>query len=324
MVTLEALHKRANSLKEPGKRRRLHAFIDEERHQVELSTIASRMDAILALGHYLGKRPWTKVKREDIIHVIASHRSLQGAHLRRHAAEGKPLADSTKFQWYIFLLGFYKWLLNTEDKPPQFRMLPFRKVDLTAARIKVMTLKPLEVRKLLAGAETPRDKAIIIAALEGGFRASELAALRLDFLQQRNHGIWLELPPDEPLLKTKPREVSIPIVAGKRIIEAWLKVHPRINDPAAPLFVTQSARSQGKRMNGAGIGAVITRCAKRAGLRHIHAHMLRHTSTGFKIARGMSPTAIRYVHGWTKKSTMLGYYEDARQFFEHGSAGARP
>jgi integrase len=313
VVTLQRLKVRASSLRNRANAAALHTFIDEERHRVELSTINSRMDPLLALGRHLGRRGWKACTKADVVHVIANHVSLQGAHLRRNGARGEPLADSTKYQWVVLLMVFYKWLLDTDERPPQFRRLPFRKIDATAQRIKVLCLTPEEVRKLLAGAKSKRDRAIVIVALEGRFRASEMAALRLDGVEERNHGFWLELDEAEPDLKTGVREVAVPIVAGQSILREWLNDHPLRHEKKPPLFVTQSNRSQGRRMTGSSISAVIQRCAKRAKLRRVHAHMLRHTGTSFAVARKVNPEVIRLVGGWTKKSTMLQYYTHVRE-----------
>jgi hypothetical protein len=211
---------------------------------------------------------------------------------------------------------FYKWLLHSDDRPPQFRRLPFRKIDAMAARIKELALSPAEVRQLLSGATNARDKCIIGVAIEAGFRASESAALRLDYMEARNHGWWLELPPDEPALKTGVREAAVPVIAVKKLVDDWLAEHPRINDPKAPLYVTLSNRSYGKRMSGPSVAAVIARCARRAGMRKVHSHMTRHSSVTLKIAKQMSPEAVRIIHGWSRRSTMLGYYTGSLPNFE--------
>lgn len=295
------------------KQPRLLAYVDEESNRVEASTINSRMDAILALGVHLGKRDWPRCTRDDVIHTIANHVSRQGAHFGR--TQGGPLAKSTKYQWSIFIRQFLKWVLQTDETPSQCKRLPFRKVDAMAGRIKELALSPEEVRQLLGGATNSRDRCLIIEAVEGGWRASEMAALRLDYTEKRKHGYWHELPPDEPLLKTGPREVAVAIIAGVRLVDEWLADHPRKGGSKPPFFVTLSNRSYGKRMTGASIAAAIARCARRAGMRHVHAHMLRHTSATLKVAKGMKPEAIRMTHGW-KDLSMLSYYTHAKPHFE--------
>lgn len=327
-VTLDHLRKRASTLTNPTNRARLLAHIDEEQHRVELSTLNSRLDPILAVGRHLGRRAWKNCLREDVIHVISNHKSLQGAHLRTNGQAGESLAPSTKYQWTVLLLPFFRWELGLDKddpKPPMLRRMPFKKVESGVQQVKVLCLKPDEVRRLLAGARSKRDRAVVVVALEGRFRASELAAIRLDTIDERNNGFWIELDENEPDLKTGPREVAIPIIAGQKILREWLAEHPRRHETAkqagggtkgAPLFVTLSNRSYGKRFDGAGIGEIIKRCAKRAGLRKIHAHMLRHTGTSFAVARNVNPEVIRLTGGWSKNSNVLQLYVHSAPFFE--------
>ncbi|MHB1260971.1 MAG: tyrosine-type recombinase/integrase [Thermoplasmatota archaeon] len=129
---------------------------------------------------------------------------------------------------------------------------------------------------------------------------------------------WLLVAPAQGRAPAQDRrpQVAVPIIAAARELEAWLAVHPRRHEARAPLFVNLSNRGHGRRMTGPTIGEAIVRCARRAGIRHVHAHMLRHTSATLKIAKGFPPEAIRLVHGWTRKSTMLGYYTHALPHFE--------
>lgn len=300
-------------------RKVLEQYLYEENERWAASTLNAQLDPVLALARRLGNRPWRDATRDDIIATIVEHRFHKGAHnaKRPPRGPGRALAASTKYQWSIGLRVFYKWLLDLDkdETPPQFKRLPFRKIDQMAERMLELALAPHEVRKLIRGARTRRDKCLVVVAVEARLRAGELAALRLDRMERRKHGWWLTLPPDEPGLKTGPRDHPVPVIAGARFIDEWLEEHPRAHDERAPLFVTQSKRSYGNRMTAKTIGEAIVRCAKRAGLRHVHAHMLRHTGTTLAVARGMNPESIRIIGGWSKNSTMMGYYTHASPLF---------
>lgn len=318
-VTLQRVRKRAQSLKCVPNRRELLRFIDEEANRVEASTLNARLDAIIPLAEHLGRRRWRAARRTDIIQVVANHVSKQGLHLRRKGVGGgRPIADSTKWQHSVMLHFFYKWLLDLDkhERAPQFRKLPFRKVDAMANRLRVLMLTPAEVKRLIAAARSKRDRAIILVGLETGFRVSEMAALRLDYMEKRRLGYFFSLASDEPDLKSGERTIAVPVIAAKKVLEDWLEEHPRKHAAKPYLFVTQSNRSYGRRMSGASISAVVERCARRAGIRRATGHVLRHVATSFKVARRVPEDLIKALHGWSKKSTMLAHYSHLEDFFQ--------
>ncbi|MES2154442.1 MAG: tyrosine-type recombinase/integrase, partial [bacterium] len=307
---------RIAGIPDPANRAKVQAYAFETGIRVKAQSVLSYLDPIAAMGKELDSRSWLQADRNDIIRLITQHASQRGDKLRGKDKDCRMLAPSTQVQWCMHLKAFYRWLLDGEE-PRQFRKLPFRKKDGMQARIRELALTPDEIRKLLAGAETTRDRAIILVLIEAGFRVSEAAALRLDTIHLEEVGYWLTLPKDEPFLKTDPREVEVPVIAAQPALQAWLDDHPRKNDLRAPLFVNLSNRSHGKRMTGTTISEAIKRCARRAGLRHIHGHMLRHTSATLKVAKGMDPELIRLIHGWTKRSNMLAHYTHSKPHFKH-------
>lgn len=327
------VERRLHDIINASNRKAAHAYLREAGIHDEPQTLLSKLDPMVALAKHLGNRAWQAARREDIIACITEHRFRKGAHKAgTPVVKDKALSLSTQYLWCVHLRTFYKWLLDLdkEEVPPQFKRMPFRKKDAIKKHLTTMALSPEEVRQILAGAKSPRDQCIVTLLIEGGFRASEAAALRLDRIERRDGGYWLTLPDDEPLLKTGPRAVAIPIIAFRHEFEAWLNEHPRRHEPAAPLFVSLSNRTHGKRMKGPTIGDVIVRSAKRAGMRHVHAHMLRHTSATLKLAKGMPSEAVRLTHGWTPQSTMLGYYSHVAPHYEammmeaHGMASKKP
>lgn len=307
----KAIRRRIDLIPNQVNRAKVLAYHRERENEVKPQTLLSGLDSIVALARHLGERAWNEALRDDIITTISDHRFAKGQHNSKTAKmPTRKLAASTKHQWSIHLRTFYQWLLelDRDEKPPQFRRLPFPKVDAMRQRGSELTLKRHEVKQLLAGAQTTRDRLIIGLLLELGLRVSEAAAIRLDTVHVRPYGYQITLPKDEPGLKTGPREHPLGMIHAAPYLTAWLKEHPRRHEPRAPLLVAMSNRNQGSRMTGKTVSDVVARCAKRAGIRHIHAHMMRHTSATLKIAAGWQPELIRIVHGWSKESNMPSYY----------------
>lgn len=305
----------------------LEDYVLDKSTEVKPQTLRAYLDPLCALAKHLGERSFHNATRKDVKACIMNHRGIQGPRGR----PGRPLAQSTRYQWSVHITTFYRWLMDADEAPDCVRRLGFKKIDAMSQRGKDMALKPEEVRALLAGAQNPRDKAIIAVLIETGFRASELAAIELKDVERRDSGFWIELPNrDDRGLKTGQRDHSVPVILAKSVLQDWLQIHPCALREGANLFVNLANRCYGKRMTGASVGAVVRSCAKRAGIRHVHAHMLRHTSATFKVAVGMPNELIRKIHGWTKRSTMLNYYAHMAPHFEsmildfHGVEGSKP
>jgi integrase len=321
------MHTKINEIKNPENRSIIEEYVLDRSTEVKPKTLRTYLDPLCALAAHLGERGFQEATRKDVKSCILCHRGIQGPKGR----PGRPLAASTRYQWGVHLSTFYQWLSGGIDAPECVRKLGFKKVDAMSQRGKEMALKPAEVRALLAGARNARDKAIIATLLETGFRASELAAIELKDVEIRSTGYWIQLPNrSDRDLKTGQRDHAVPVILSKNLLRDWLQVHPAPLKEGANLFVNLANRSFGSRMKGASVGAVVSTCAKRAGIRHVHAHMLRHTSATFKVAVGMPNELIRKIHGWSKNSTMLNYYTHMTPHFEsmiiefHGVSGSKP
>lgn len=282
--------------------------------RVKPQSLLAITDPIVALGKRLGDKPWMQATREEVITCIRDHTFRRGEHRAKTPGTPKPLAATTKHQWWSYLKGFYRYL-NDEEMPRFLRRTAFPKPNALQERGKVLAIDPEDLAKLLAGATSVRDRCLLLFLLETGFRVSEAAALRLKDMEDDGATYWFELPKGAPFLKTNVREVPVGVTKGRDYLEAWLHQHPRRHDPEARLFVTLSNRSYAKPLDGPAISEIVCRAARRGGI-DIHAHMLRHTSASLKIVAGWSPEAIRLTHGWTtlemleQYSHVQGHYKD--------------
>lgn len=315
MLTFSHVQKRLAHIPDAANRSRAEMYL-RRKVRCKPQTLLSIADPLVALGRQLGSRSWEQATGDDVFLAVESHTYRRGVHLAKTEGDARKLAASTQYQWSSHLRTFYRWVLKVDGTPPQFRDLEFRKVDAMKARVRELALSPDEVCQLLAGATLQRDRFLLLFLLETGFRVSEAAAVRLDTMEKRKGGYWVSLDRNEPLLKTGARQVAVPLYYAQEDLHAWLAEHPRRHEAKAPLFVNLSNRAYGTRMTGKTISEVVARCAKRAGLK-VHAHMMRHTSATLKLLYGMPAHVIRALHGWTERSTMLGYYTHMLPHFEN-------
>lgn len=149
-------------------------------------------------------------------------------------------------------------------------------------------LDPDQVRRLLAACDAStavgkRDLAIVTLLVRLGLRSGEVAGLRLDDLDWRAGTISvrgkgncherLPLPPD----------------VGHRLAEYLRHARPA-NAQGRTAFVRHFAPHHAlsvTRVNG-----IVVDAARRAGLGHVHAHLLRHTAATHLLRAGASLTDI--------------------------------
>jgi integrase/recombinase XerD len=292
-------------------------YLLEREENVELSTIGGYLCHIKAFGLYLDQTSWRDATRDDVINHIKSAAGQQGRIGRQHSRRGKPLGQYTKYQRMVMLREFYKWLLDTDDTPPQFRRMPFVKPTMeeqTASRDD--RLRTDEVMDLLAAARDPMERAIVMLLLDSGFRAGEAAALDIRDVAFDDNGAKLMHSREARGLKTLRRKVPTRLIIGARHIREWIAVHPFRLHPERPLFISRSNRNLGQRLGAGGIWSIVSRLARRAKVRHVHPHMFRHTAASLRAADGWNEEMLRLHFGWSKGSEMPSLYSHVEEDYD--------
>ena len=158
---------------------------------------------------------------------------------------------------------------------------------------------PEELRALREEAVHPRARAIISVLYESGCRKGELLSLRIrDLSIDQNYA--------EIRVLGKTGERTIPLVRSVPVLRAWLEAHP---DPRgnAPLFATVVS-GEVRRMESHTPNHLLRDLCRRAGLRHIHPHMLRHTRLTELARKGLGEYQLKSFAGWTPNSPMAARY----------------
>jgi len=153
-----------------------------------------------------------------------------------------------------------------------------------------------------------RDVAMLWILWDSGMRMSEVLALRRkSILPQDDGGMILSLPRDAPHLKTGPRDVYV--LECVPYVEAWLKtarnkdadapLFPQSRDTTRTLFLTYTAR-------------ILADLSTRAGIRHVHPHLFRHTRATRAAEAGWNEFEMNAYFGWTGSAKMAGRYVHLR------------
>ncbi len=147
-------------------------------------------------------------------------------------------------------------------------------------------LDPSEVERLLEAAKDgrhgARDHALLLLTYRHGLRVSEAVGLKLDHVNLKEARLWVK--------RVKGSLDSQQPLAGDEL--RALKRYLATRDDKLPwLFVSE----RGVQMVRRAFGHMIAAAGRRAGLGHVHPHMLRH-SCGYALAnRGQD---FRLIQDW--------------------------
>lgn len=249
-------------------------------------TLKGYATKLALLVEHLGDPPLPQVTAADIEDFLFWLR----ADYRAERLNGKTAAvcDKTVYNYWVALKSFFGWVKRRgfrDDNPMQDVPRPkyqIRPMDaLTKDEVKALIGSVRYRREVDSpGRESyrmqrrtyRRDRAIILALLDTGARASELCSMRVGDVDMQTGEIHIRHCEAGGAKGRKGRSVYI----GKRTRRAlWRYLVERddgeIED--APLFATQD----GQQMNKDALRLLLVRLGERAGLEKCHPHMFRHT-----------------------------------------------
>ncbi len=170
-------------------------------------------------------------------------------------------------------------------------------------------LTPDEALKLIAtcDARTPidlRDRALIIVGLETGMHCVSLAGMRLEAIKRCRAGHYVVPVP----IKGSKEPFAVPLsdvaLAAIEPWRAWLRSQKIVEGPVFCALVKGVARSgklvyepAGDALSRVAIYKIITRRAKKAGLRNISPLLFRRSFIAWRAQAGLAPYKIAAITG---------------------------
>lgn len=215
----------------------------------------------------------------------------------------------TKHSYRAVLKKFYKWLVYGDSYKEQNNypeIISWLRANNSKDKSKVQAsdiLTENEITKLIEAAEHPRDKAFISMLYELGSRVGEIGNLNIKDITQDKYGYIVDLTG-----KTGHRTPRI--VTSASYLTTWLNVHPRKDDPNAPLWILLGVRDNKTRMNYSSLRALILRLKEKSKIKkRIHAHLFRHTRvTHLLTNKNINESQAKVYFGWVPSSKMLSEY----------------
>ncbi len=203
------------------------------------------------------------------------------------SARGTPFKQNTKHDLIILLKPFVLWLIENG-----YSTIPAEKVrGIRPPPIDHNTTAPEgllsadEIKRLLTGCRSTRDRAIIAVLYESGARVGEIARLRWRDVEFDDYGIRVHIH------DTKENQVRYARCTWAReMLAAWKNVYPAELTPDAWVFLS----SRKEAMNYAQIRQRIKMAAERAGLeKRVHLHLFRKSRATHMIQQNFQESVIK-------------------------------
>ncbi len=216
--------------------------------------------------------------------------------------EGRFYSSNTIEDYLKTIKKFWKWLYDTDDEdPPQTRWLRTR-ANRTDEEPQVFT--KVEIKKLIDGCNSPRDKAFFSCLYDLDCRVSELLTRQIKHLKYDEDGDIQILIESE---KTRKKHWEV-LFESAPLLATWLRMHPSPSEPDAPLWTNTRRNGRIDNLtypNARKIFMTICRNQQiRPGRRNI-IHMLRKSKATHDIMDGVPLSVIESRGSWSKGSRAL-------------------
>ena len=217
-------------------------------------------------------------------------------------ARGTPYKQNTIHDYIQALRSFGLWLSeNGHSTIPAQKIRAIRSPPVdhnTTTPDALLTAE--EIKRLLTGCRSVRDRAIVALLYESGARVGEVARLRWRDVEFDEYGIRVHIR------DTKENRVRYARCTWAReMLAAWKNVYPAELTPDAWVFIS----SRKKAMNYDQIRQRIKMAAERAGLKkRVHLHLFRKSRATHMIQQNYQESVIKKMLWGNLATTMFRTY----------------
>ncbi len=215
--------------------------------------------------------------------------------------ERSDLSEWSKVNKKVAIKRFYKWLLGEDEGYPASVAWIRTTISQSKRKLPEDLLSKEEIRAVLDGAISTRDKALIAVLADGALRIGEALNLRVKDFHPDEYGGYLMVQG-----KTGPRRVRL--IESVPHLAAWLRDHPQREDAEVPLFI-KLGQNRGEALRYHAARKALRAAAERGGvpLRKVNPHNFRH-SRATRLAKDVPEMPLEAQMGWVPGSRMAKVY----------------
>jgi len=239
-------------------------------------------------------RRWLVGRSERLPEPSAITREL----VMQYAVTLSGRAPATVCRKITVLSSFFGFLMDLGELDTN----PARRIPLPKPASRIPNaISEDEAQQLIAAAESPFERAMLLLMLTAGLRRSEVGAIRLEDADLQNEMLLVRGK------GAKQRMVPLMPVTGQAIRD-YLAVRPETDQPY--LFLSP----QGRRLANDYLNRSLRRILARAGLaKRITPHMLRHTFATHLVRNGVDVRTVQELLGHADLETTANYlHSDTR------------
>lgn len=196
--------------------------------------------------------------------------------------------------------AFFNWLYS-EGYTTSHKLKDLRVPRVQKKIVDVLTAEEIAAIFGCLNAKTAtgsRDYAIVMCLLDCGLRASELVGLKLDNADLVSGSLRV--------VGKGNKERLVPL--GSRAAKALMQYREVFRpEPADPLVDTFFLSLEGRVMTFNALKTMLQRLGRRAGVRRLHAHLLRHTFATMYLVNGGDVFSLQRILGHTTLAMVNNY-----------------
>ena len=249
------------------------------------------------------QKPWHEITHNDIDQYKQHLKQLSG---RR----GGGMSPATINQALAALKSFFKWLVVKDyiSRNPTLTVELLKEPARLPRDLTDGQLGKLADAVYHRGDSVVRDLAIF-HVLSHGLRASEVCGLDVSDYDGRRLHVRDAKWGSDGQVPLKPKSISI--IDGYL---GWLVRNEFPTAPQAPLFISLSSNSRGRRLGYGGVYNLVKDIAAASDLEDIHPHRFRHTFATALVADGMNPMLAKRATRIRSDKVFARYGERALGF----------
>ena len=235
------------------------------------------------------KLDFDKFKLEDIKKVISE-------------IQQRDYSMWTKKTYKIIIRRFFRWLHKTKGCNDIYSWISL-KVNMAERKLPSEgdLLNELDIQKLLASAQHPRDKALISLLWESGARVSEIGNLCLKHISFDKNGVVLSV-------KGKTGSRKIRLISSTPYLMAWVNNHPFRNDSNSPLWINVGCVNYNKQLKYGNLRKILRILTAKAEIKKkCNPHLFRHSRATY-MANHLTEFQMNQYFGWIQGSDMPSTY----------------